>query len=60
MINTHPLFGGSASHQWWHIAAISAGVFGVPAGIAAIVITSLCTEAPNQQSNDFVDFIRQP
>lgn len=60
MINTHPLFGGSASHQWWHIAAISAGVFGVPAGIAAIIITSLCTEAPNQQSNDFVDFIRQP
>ena len=60
MFNTHPLFGGSPSHQWWHIAAISAGVFGVPAGLVAMVVTSLCTEAPNQQSNDFVDFIRNP
>lgn len=60
MFNTHPLFGGSPAHQWWHITAISAGVFGVPAGILTMVITSLCTEAPNQQSNDFIDFIRRP
>lgn len=60
MVNTHPIFGGSVANQWGHIAAISAGVFGVPAGMLAIVVTSLLTPAPDEYSDDFVDFIRKP
>jgi cation/acetate symporter len=32
MLHTSPVLGGSAAGQWFHIAPISAGIFGVPAG----------------------------
>jgi cation/acetate symporter len=60
MAHTHPSFGGSPLQQWFHIAPISAGVFGVPAGFLAIVLTSLLTPAPGQRSNAFVDHLRRP
>jgi cation/acetate symporter len=43
MLHTNPSFGGSAAGQWFHIAPISAGIFGVPVGMAAMVIVSLLT-----------------
>jgi cation/acetate symporter len=60
MVFTHPLFGGSPANQWWHIAPISAGVFGVPAGFIAMVIASLMTPAPDQHTTELIDYIRAP
>ncbi|MCU6434563.1 cation acetate symporter [Undibacterium sp. Jales W-56] len=60
MLNTHPLFGGSAGNQWWHIAPISAGVFGVPAGLISIAIVSLMTPKPDRHTLELIDFIRAP
>jgi cation/acetate symporter len=60
LLATHPSFGGSAENQWFHIASISAGVFGVPAGIAAIVIVSLLTTPPDARTIAWIDEMRGP
>lgn len=60
MVHTHPLFGGSSLNQWWNIAPISAGVFGVPAGFLSICIVSLLTPRPDQQVQALIDYIRAP
>ena len=60
MAHTMPLMGGSAAGQWFSIAPISAGVFGVPAGIAVLVLVSLCTRAPGPMSAALVEHIRSP
>lgn len=59
MAHTTPVLGGSVAGQWFHIAPVSAGVFGVPVGLAAIIIASLLTEPPNPWSAAFVDYIRE-
>ena len=60
MVHTMPLMGGSAAGQWFSIAPISAGVFGVPAGMAVLVLVSLCTRAPGPMSAALVEHIRSP
>jgi cation/acetate symporter len=60
MIKTHPALGGSAGGQWFNIAPISAGIFGVPAGFLAIIVVSLLTSAPAKRSDALVDHIRTP
>lgn len=60
MVSTHPLFGGLASNQWWHIASISAGIFGIPAGFLTMAVVSFMTEAPNSRTLELIDFIREP
>jgi cation/acetate symporter len=45
---------------WWGILPISAGVFGVPVGIAVIVIVSMVTPAPNKKVQELVDHVRYP
>ncbi|MDQ2989487.1 MAG: cation acetate symporter [Pseudomonadota bacterium] len=60
MMHTNPILGGSAAGQWFHIAPISAGVFGVPAGMLVLAAVSLLTRAPDALSNGFVDHIRAP
>jgi cation/acetate symporter len=60
MVRTQPTFGGTAADQWFHIAPISAGVFGVPAGLLAIFVVSLLTPPPNQHTLSFIDRIRTP
>ena len=60
MLHTHPMFGGTAAAQWYHIAPISAGIFGVPAGIAVTVVASLLTAPPGRRSDGLVDHIRSP
>jgi cation/acetate symporter len=49
-----------ATYQWFGINAISAGVFGVPAGILTIFIVSLLTPAPDQEVQNLVDHVRYP
>jgi cation/acetate symporter len=60
MLHTNPALGGSAAGQWLNIAPISAGVFGVPAGCAALVLASLLTDAPDERIQAFIDQLRTP
>lgn len=60
MMRAYPALGGSIENQWFHIAPISAGVFGVPTSFAAIVIVSLLTTAPDRRNAALVDHIRTP
>ncbi|RJG15228.1 VC_2705 family sodium/solute symporter [Massilia cavernae] len=60
MLHTLPMAGGSAAGQWFHIAPISAGIFGVPAGIAVMIVVSLLTAPPGRRSDALVDHIRSP
>ena len=45
---------------WFGILPISAGVFGVPVGIALIVLVSLVTPAPDKKVQELVDHVRYP
>jgi cation/acetate symporter len=60
MLHASASLGGSASSLWLHIAPISAGVFGVPAGCTALVLVSLLTDAPDERTLAFIDQLRQP
>jgi cation/acetate symporter len=60
MLHTNPVLGGSLDGVWFHIAPISAGVFGVPAGITALVVVSLLTAPPGRASDGLVDYLRAP
>jgi cation/acetate symporter len=45
---------------WWGIQPISAGVFGVPAGFAVIIVVSLLTPRPGSKAGELVETIRFP
>jgi cation/acetate symporter len=57
---THPFFGGGMHNAWYDISPIAAGIFGVPAGFAALIVASLLTAAPGAEVRDFVESIRYP
>ena len=55
------IFGITSPVQlWWDIQPISAGVFGVPVGIAVIILVSLVTPAPSKTIQELVDHVRYP
>ncbi|GJI97743.1 cation acetate symporter [Duganella caerulea] len=60
MLHTSPTLGGGVAGQWFHIAPISAGIFGVPAGLLTMVAVSLLTPPPERQTGALVDYIRAP
>jgi cation/acetate symporter len=60
MLHTNPMLGGSADNAWFHIAPISAGVFGVPAGLAVLALVSLLSPPPPRESTGLVDYVRAP
>jgi len=60
MLHTNPSLGGTSAAQWFHIAPISAGVFGVPAGCIALALVSLLTDPPDQRTQAFIDQLRMP
>jgi cation/acetate symporter len=60
MLHTNPMLGGSLDGVWFHIAPISAGVFGVPAGALGLVLVSLVTAPPPRESRGLVEHIRAP
>ena len=67
MATTQPwlrsVFGVTSSivdNTWWDINPISAGIFGVPLGFAVIIIVSLLTPAPDQETQELVDHVRFP
>jgi cation/acetate symporter len=49
-----------ADNIWWGIQPISAGLFGVPVGFAVIIIVSLLTKAPDQETQELVHHVRYP
>jgi len=60
LVQTSPALGGSATNQWFHIAPVSAGVFGVPAGLFMMIVVTLVTPAPGRDIDALVDKLRQP
>ena len=60
LVQTSPAFGGSAANQWFQIASVSAGVFGVPAGSTAMVIVTLMTPPPTARQLALIDQLRSP
>ena len=60
MVRTNPTLGGNAAAQWFDIAPISAAVFGVPAGLAALLLVSLLTPPPAARQATLVRHIRTP
>jgi len=59
MVQTYPFFGINAP-LWWDINPISAGIFGIPAGFAGIVLGSLISAAPSREIQELVDHVRYP
>jgi cation/acetate symporter len=49
-----------ADCMWFGIAPIAAGVFGVPAAFATMVLTSWLSPAPGPATQDFIDRLRAP
>jgi cation/acetate symporter len=45
---------------WWGIQPLSAGVFGVAAGAAVLVVVSLLPIKPSSGDKDLIDKIRSP
>ncbi|WP_353202421.1 sodium:solute symporter family protein [Polynucleobacter sp.] len=65
MATTQPWLRGvfgvtSPVELWWGILPISAGLFGVPLGFAAIILVSLLTPAPRKDIQELVDHVRYP
>jgi cation/acetate symporter len=65
MATTQPWLRGvfgvtSPVELWWGISPISAGVFGVPVGLAVILIVSLITPAPSRETQELVEHVRYP
>ncbi len=60
MVQTYPFFGGVAANQWFNLAPISAGMFGVPVGIITIFVVSLLTPEPSKQVQELVEHVRYP
>ncbi|WIM04448.1 MAG: cation acetate symporter [Candidatus Nitricoxidivorans perseverans] len=59
MYITYPFFGVNAP-KWWDINPISAGIFGIPAGIIGVIVGSLISPAPNKEVQELVDHVRYP
>lgn len=60
LVQTSPALGGSVDKQWLHIASVSAGVFGVPAGFIAMTLVTLLTPKPEPQVLALVNQLRRP
>ena len=63
MLGTYPFFAqltGWTMPLWFGIQPISAGVFGMPAGLLTIIVVSLLTRAPSAEVQAFVDHVRYP
>ena len=60
LVLTHPFFGGDQSAAWFDIEPVAAGIFGIPAGLVALVIVSLLTPRPSDEVMDLVARVRHP
>ena len=63
MLRTYPFFtnmGVPKMDLWFAIAPIGSGVFGVAVGLSVMIIVSLLTKAPDQDTQDLVEHVRYP
>ncbi|MDI6726773.1 MAG: VC_2705 family sodium/solute symporter, partial [Smithellaceae bacterium] len=60
MVITYPFFGGVAANQWFGIAPISAGIFGIPVGFLGIIAGTLLSAPPPKEVQELVDHVRYP
>jgi cation/acetate symporter len=60
MYITYPFFGGVPANQWFNIAPISAGIFGIPAGFIGVIVGTLISAPPSKEVQELVDHVRYP
>jgi len=63
MLRTYPFFtnmGVPKMDLWFGLNPISAGMFGLPVGLATIVIVSLLTPEPKREVQELVEHVRYP
>jgi cation/acetate symporter len=46
--------------RWWSIDPVAAGVFGVPAGFAVLLLVSLLSQRPREQEQQLIERLRVP
>jgi cation/acetate symporter len=63
MMRTYPYFtnmGIPKMDLWFSINSIGAGVFGVSVGLVTMIVVSLLTPAPDQETQELVEHVRYP
>ncbi len=60
MVRTYPFFGGVPANEWFGFAPICAGVFGMPFGLAVMLIVSHLTDPPSKAVQELVEHCRYP
>ncbi|MDD5295902.1 MAG: cation acetate symporter [Rhodocyclaceae bacterium] len=60
VIRTHPFFGGSMASSWFGIEPVAAGIFGISAGFASLILVSLLTPRPGPAVLAMLEKIRHP
>jgi len=59
MWSRYPFFGVNMP-LWFGLSPVSAGMFGLPAGLLTIYIVSLLTPAPSREVQELVEHVRYP
>ena len=62
-ISTYPFFTAMTGYKidlWFGIAPISAGIFGMPAGMLTLIVVSLLTAPPGRSVQEMVENVRYP
>jgi len=49
-----------ADYMWFGLNPISAGMFGLPAGMLTIIIVSMLTPAPSKEIQSLIEHVRYP
>ena len=62
-LTTYPFFTAMTGYKmdlWFGIAPISAGIFGMPAGMLTLIVVSLLTAPPGRSVQEMVENVRYP
>jgi Na+/proline symporter len=59
MVTRYPFFGINMP-LWYGLSPVSAGMFGLPAGLITIFVVSLLTPAPSREVQELVEHVRYP
>jgi cation/acetate symporter len=59
MYTRYPFFGVNMP-LWYNLSPVSAGMFGLPAGLVTIIIVSLLTPRPSREVQELVEHVRYP
>jgi cation/acetate symporter len=60
MVKTYSFFGGVPANEWFGLAPINAGCFGMPFGLVVLIVVSLLTDPPSKEVQDLVEHCRYP